>query len=315
MSNLFSSDAFLLAAAEVCYPGERAEVALVSVQGRRFRLLRTNGKIRTDLPYYDFVEPETAPGEPAANLSFLPRVCVDNVPAEGWESVAAERQLKGSPWIDWRGASSWEEYVRRRRQVASRAFSSERKARRLERELGPVRMQFFATDRGLIDRCARWKSTQYQKTGFVDMFASGRVIRLFHRMFDEGALVVSCLHAGDRPVAIHLGAMLDGRFYSWVPAYDIDAGAYSPGLLLLERMLEESYRLGHREYDFLIGPEAYKFHYATDVRLIGPLGAPNIGVRAWKRVRETMLSKLRGQSALYASLQRARRWYLQKRLP
>jgi len=315
MSNLFSSDAFLLAAAEVCHPGERADVVTVAVAGQRFRLLRTNGKIRTELPYYDFVEPESEPGEATHRLPFLPTVVVDNVPIEGWEAVAAARRLQPSPWIDWRKVSCWDEYVRQRRQLASRAFGSEKKVRRLERGVGPVRFEFAAADRSLIDRCAAWKSEQYRKTGVIDMFASGRVVRLFHNMFDAGALVVSALHAGDRPIAIHLGALQNEKFYAWVPAYDVEANAYSPGSLLLEWMLHESHQRGHREYDFLIGGEAYKFYYATDVRLIGSIGAPSVATRVWKRTRDRIVAGVRRQTGIYTALQRAKRWYLQKRLP
>ncbi len=315
MSNLFSSDPFLLAAAAAFYPGERAEIVPVAVMDHHFRLLRTNRRLHTQLPFADFVEPEVRPGRPSTLLPFLPLVRVADVPIESWEAVAAARHLAPAPWVDWQSVSSWPEYVRQRRAHRPEAFSAARKARRLERDLGPLRLEFAAADRDLIDRCATWKSAQYQRTGFVDMFAHGGGVRLFHHMFDQGALVVSALRAGDRAVAIHLGALVDQRFYSWITAYDTALATYSPGAVLLERMLAESYRLGHREFDFLIGGESYKFCYATDVRLIGPLGRPGRGVRLWHRLRQAALAQVRRHANLYAALQRVKRWYVQRQVP
>src|SRR5207247_3960145 len=39
-------------------------------------------------------------------------------------------------------------------------------------------------------------------------------------------------------------------------------------------ILRESHVRGYAEFDFLIGGELYKWHYATQTRVIGPLGTP-----------------------------------------
>jgi len=56
--------------------------------------------------------------------------------------------------------------------------------------------------------------------------------------------------------------------------------------------------LGHLEFDFLIGDEAYKFVYATHSRVIGPLGVAPLGVRLEKRARGLAREALRGRPRL-----------------
>ena len=58
----------------------------------------------------------------------------------------------------------------------------------------------------------------------------------------------------------------------WIFAYDPVFRKYSAGHQLLHCMLEESYRLGHREFDFSEGREDYKMIYATQARLLGEVG-------------------------------------------
>ena len=50
-------------------------------------------------------------------------------------------------------------------------------------------------------------------------------------------------------------------------------------------MLEESYRRGHREFDFSRSAQDYKTLYATRVRLLGTEGRPPLRVRAARRSR------------------------------
>ena len=53
----------------------------------------------------------------------------------------------------------------------------------------------------------------------------------------------------------------------------------SPGRQLLYGMLEESWRAGHREFDFSIGLEPYKLTFATHVRALGTAGRAPAGER------------------------------------
>jgi CelD/BcsL family acetyltransferase involved in cellulose biosynthesis len=151
--------------------------------------------------------------------------------------------------------------------------------RRLERDLGPLQVVFDDPRQEPFDRCLAWKSAQYLATGYRDLFERHENVQMFVELRRRGALVVTSLWAGELLLAAHLGAFADNRLYWWVPAYDPEFARYSPGRLMLEAMLRESFHRQHVEFDFLIGNEAYKWYYATHFRTIGPLGSPPLGLR------------------------------------
>jgi CelD/BcsL family acetyltransferase involved in cellulose biosynthesis len=62
----------------------------------------------------------------------------------------------------------------------------------------------------------------------------------------------------------------------------------SPGRLLLDHMLRESHSRGHAEFDFLLGDEPYKYHYATHQRVVGPVGKVPLQVTLRDAVRSSV---------------------------
>ena len=324
MGNLFSSSEYLQAAAAALFPGARAEIVRVGVAGRVFRLLAVDGRIRVDMPFYDFLEPEPdiVPSQPAPDttLRYLPTVCLASEGRAEWVQRSTDRRAEGlprvqpAPFIDWRRFPTWESFAAGGSHRNLRTLEHPgQKERCLDRQPGAVHFDFMATDHRLIDTCAAWKSAQYRRSGLADILASQRVMALFHRLLDLGILVISVLSAGGRPVAAHLGALQDGRFYSLVPAHDPVAAKCSPGTMLLERMLKASYELEHRQFDFLLGAEDYKFRYATDVRVVGELGSRPLSDVLWRRLRATLLPGVRGNARLYGALQSAKRRLLEHR--
>jgi CelD/BcsL family acetyltransferase involved in cellulose biosynthesis len=91
---------------------------------------------------------------------------------------------------------------------------------------------------------------------------------------DAGVARVASLRAGPTLVASDICLVHDGRVSGWIASYDDAFAAFSPGRLLLEHLIETTFTDGHREFDFLVGNERYKWVYATHTRLIGPVGTP-----------------------------------------
>ncbi|NNK91472.1 MAG: GNAT family N-acetyltransferase, partial [Acidimicrobiia bacterium] len=98
----------------------------------------------------------------------------------------------------------------------------------------------------------------------------------------------STLRADGRLISVWLGFVHDDVWSGWIFAYDPDPAIrkYSAGKQLLHSMLEESHRLGHREFDFSIGDEDYKWFFATHARVLGPVGQPPISERVRTSARE-----------------------------
>lgn len=309
--NLFSTDVFLHTVGDLGFPGRPRSIELVRVGTHRFRLLVVEGRhILTQWPFLDFFQPlpEEEPGLPARRLGYLPVASVLTLPAEAYQAEHHGPEHLPSPFIDWRRFPTWEAFqalVHQR--IGNLGPDSRRKRRKLEKDLGPVRFLFHDERPEVFATCLRWKSSQYLASGYRDLFASPSNVELFRRLAAAGVVRISSLSAGSRLLAVHLGALYEGRCYWWVPAYDPEVGKYSPGRLMLEDLLEHSYRAGHHEFDFLIGEEAYKWHYATHTRVAGPLGTPPLRLRAERLAKARMKAVLQRYPQVWERAQALKR--------
>ncbi|MFI9821446.1 GNAT family N-acetyltransferase [Streptomyces sp. NPDC052013] len=166
------------------------------------------------------------------------------------------------------------------------------KERRLARQVGEVRFEYDARDPDALRALKRWKSAQYRRTGRRDRFAlewmSGLVDLLAHGDDPECRGLLSVLYAGGRPVAAHLGLRSPTVLSWWFPAYDREHGRYSPGLILLLRMLEAAAADGVRMVDLGSGPARYKDSLKTrELRVYeGAVIRPGPGGAAYRLGRE-----------------------------
>lgn len=76
--------------------------------------------------------------------------------------------------------------------------------------------------------------------------------------FDEKNLCFSCLKINDKIISSHIGYKFNKNYYYIFPVYDLDYKKYSPGNILLYKLIE-NYRLKKfYTFDFTIGNELYK---------------------------------------------------------
>ena len=291
--NFFSSDAFLSSIAKVGFPGRPYAPEVVSVNGVRFRVLKVGNQHVVRWPFLDFFEPFTGPEEARTVLRYLPVVARRVLRSEDWKPEMATEEVQPAPFVDWSGFTSWEEFLRALRQrLGYRPEDTRRRRRKLEREVGALRFVVHEASAAVFEKCLRWKSAQYVATRIEDLFADERNAEFFRELRRRDLLTVSALYAGERLAAVHISVIFEGRFCSWVPAYDPELRQYAPGRLLLEEILAYSHAAGHAQFDFLVGGEPYKFRYATHVRLVEPLGKPPLPVSAARAAKRGMKNVL-----------------------
>lgn len=160
-------------------------------------------------------------------------------------------------------ANGFEFYAAERKASGSRVLTeTARKARKLERELGTLEFRLHVADDNAFAALLRWKSAQHQRTGVQDVFQQPQVVRLLDAArqanCDGFQGLFSALYAGQRLLAVHLGLMTPRVAHVWYPAYDQYAGKYSPGMVLLVRMMEAIAERGVKRLDFGPGPQRYK---------------------------------------------------------
>jgi CelD/BcsL family acetyltransferase involved in cellulose biosynthesis len=172
----------------------------------------------------------------------------------------------GSPYMDL--SRGFEAYRRARSASGSKAVAqAERKARKLEREIGPVRFSSDNPDLGALHALLRWKSPQYRRSGVTDILASRWRLELLERLLATRRPrltgMLSTLHVRDRLVAAHIGLRAEHALHWWLPAYDPDYARYSPGLILLVQLARSADREGFSVIDLGKGDELYKSRFMT----------------------------------------------------
>lgn len=208
------------------------------------------------------------PWDPVAFASAvgLRTLRLPNVPAS--MSAFGPFQRKGgvAPLLDLSGG--FEAYRRSRLDSGSSFISQiERKARKLEREQGPLRFEWHTTDDNVFATLLSWKAAQRIQTGTPNVlhlpWARALLDRLRSLDGDGFGGVVSALYVGDTLAAAHFGIRSRRVLHYWIPAYSEELAPYSPGVVALVELARAAAARGIQRIDLGSGEERYKQRAAT----------------------------------------------------
>ncbi len=166
-----------------------------------------------------------------------------------------------SPIIDL--SAGYESYRKERREAGSEQLKKlEGLARKMEYEVGPLRMEPHVADPAMLNKVIGLKTGHYVRKGYKNVLSVTWVRRLVERLHaTQGsgfAGMLSVLYAGDRFVAAHMGLRSKTVWHYWFPTYDEEFTRYSPGLILLMRMAQCAPELGITTIDLGKGDGGYK---------------------------------------------------------
>lgn len=181
----------------------------------------------------------------------------------------------------------------------------QRKLRKLEREVGPIRFEFDHPDAGELGRLMAWKSAQYRRTAQRDVLASPWVVQVVTELLAtrtaECAGTLSVLYAGDHAVAAHFGIRSQAVLAYWFPAYDVAFGQYSPGLALTLLMAEAAAAEGIGHIDLGKGRSRHKDELKSrDLPVMAGRVESSKVVGAARRTQLTLMCRARRVRALRA---------------
>jgi CelD/BcsL family acetyltransferase involved in cellulose biosynthesis len=176
-----------------------------------------------------------------------------------------------SPWMDVSGG--FDHYLTTRANPRCDQIKQVgRHVRKIDRELGPIRVEPFCTDRAVLQRLIDWKIEQYRKLNSVNHLSHEWVrtllTDLIERCDDELRGMLSVLYISERVAAIHLGIRSRHVLHSWIPAYDPALSKYSPGGVLLIELARMAETLGIGRIDLGRGPEPYKQRFMSGVTMV-----------------------------------------------
>jgi CelD/BcsL family acetyltransferase involved in cellulose biosynthesis len=83
--------------------------------------------------------------------------------------------------------------------------------------------------------------------------------RLAHAFVPLGWLRLDLLEIGERAIAATFGFQVENRFYLYNSAFEPDASRLSPGFVLVAELVKRAIGEGIELFDFLRGPERYKY--------------------------------------------------------
>ncbi len=201
--------------------------------------------------------------------------------------------LDDSPYMDLR--DGYEAYIEQRRGAGTMVSQAERKLRKLQREVGPIRFEMHDGNDEILDVLVRWKQKQLRAMNFVDIFKFDWVEPVLRevarRQTDSFCGLLSVLYAGDKPTAIHLGYQSGSVVSSWIPAYSPTFAKYSPGLLLHLELARAAADIGVKRIDLCRGRNQMKDSLASGASsvAIGCVDARPVHRtlrRGWFRIRD-----------------------------
>jgi CelD/BcsL family acetyltransferase involved in cellulose biosynthesis len=224
-----------------------------------------------------------------------------------------------SPFV-WRGAESpfidlsagFDGYMQARENGRSLRSEYGQRKRKIEREVGPLRLELDTRNLGVIATCFRWKEQQYLRTSAPNLFAYNWVRDLFAVLLEhtrkEFGVMVSTLYAGSKIAAINFCLRSNDVLHSWFPAYNVELANYSPGTLQWFELIRALPALGIKRIDLGKGPEGFKRRFMSgatqvcegtvDLRLL-----PTLVRRVWQGTRDRIrASRLYGPARTPAAL-------------
>lgn len=192
-----------------------------------------------------------------------------------------DRTSVGMPLIELRRYEDWDAYLQAR---SSHLRSQIRKhARRIERNHA-VRVRRTEAPGELEADMSSFFELHGMRFAGKSLLLTDRG-RAFHRDFAAAALArgwlrLWFLELDEQPIATWYGWRIGDRYAFYNQGFNPEWSRLSPGGVLLSRVIESAFEERAREFDFLLGEEAYKFRYVdrsrevSDVTLARPLPHP-----------------------------------------
>jgi hypothetical protein len=275
--NFYASREYLDVVAETYFKERRTRVEDVRIGSAVLRLLVVDDRfVVTDIPFLDYHEPLRSDeiGSPMRESGYARWVVRRVIERTEWDS-AKFAGFEAAPFVDWSAFPTFDAYMTHlKSRQKSLIQEHQRRRRRLAETFGELTFSVDDKAPDVFELARRWKSAQLRETGATDWLSEPRNVAYLERAADKGLLLSSTLRAGGRLMSLWMGFIHDGVWSGWVFTYDPDPELrkYCLGHQLLRSMLEESHARKHRQFDFSIGGEEYKWVYATHARVLGHAG-------------------------------------------
>lgn len=175
-------------------------------------------------------------------------------------------RMATSPIIDISGG--FNNYLKEKKELGSKNVAKlQRQARKFEREIGLLRLAIYSNSAKAFSQVIEWKRAQCRRTGGADFLDWGwttdMLEQIWHKRKEMFAGMLSVLYCEDNIVAAHFGMRSKSVFHWWFPTYNMHYSKYSPGGILLLKLVEALTGEGINYIDLGKGDDFYKPRFAT----------------------------------------------------
>ncbi len=163
-------------------------------------------------------------------------------------------------------------YEAERREAGVSALKdTDKKRRKVEREVGPVTFTAFSRSKADFDKLVEWKRAAWKATGQTDVFSADWPQRLVRGLFasrdpDFGGVLFT-LHFGDQLAAAQLDIHGGRTVHSWIIGHEAAFERYSPGMILFQSILRWMDDVPYDRLD--LGAGDYRFKRELANRTVG----------------------------------------------
>ena len=197
-----------------------------------------------------------------------------------------------------------ETYLEARRAEHAKRFKNFRRLEsQMQRDGHELAFRFGPMDDALKASLFSTKSTQYRMSGMVDLIHATRARKILDAIAASDGGFHTSLWSGDQLVSAHFGFRDGKAFHPWIAAYDPAFAHYSPGNILLKRIIMSMPEMGLDDYDLAEGHDHYKKYYTNASRHIR---SANVAIGLWHRIANKIWEALGANREGHAA-QRLRR--------
>jgi CelD/BcsL family acetyltransferase involved in cellulose biosynthesis len=174
--------------------------------------------------------------------------------------------------------------------------TTKRRLRSLERQVGPVSLEWGTSAPEHVRQLIDWKCAKYG--GARELFSGPTARRIVEECAttsseDCGGLV-KVLRAGERPVAVLLSLTCPNGLSEWFSAYDNEMSRFSPGTVLDLSIAEEAARRDITRIDMGAGQDRYKFRLANASY---PVAGGAVWASRWEQAARGIYRRFRADDA------------------
>ena len=175
------------------------------------------------------------------------------------------------------------------------------KARQLTRDHGPLRFETDVTDPRLIDTVLAWRERYHESVRAIDGMDRPKTrafLSTLQKMSSESfSGQFSLLYAGERLAAGHFGLANKNEMAYGFLGYDDELARYSPGVILLLRLIETAAARGIGRFDLGTGEQRYKQQLRTHTFQLATGSLMRNSLISWYRQRKSKMPTSRAGSA------------------